>query len=243
MTMPMKRIKWVARTTMATALTAALLMSPGSFPASMVFSTPSTVYAATKVAPVAAPKGPAVLEKFKPLLAKNKDVVGWVTVPNTKIDYPVFKTRNNDYYLHRDINRKKSTPGVVFMDYRDSGNMTDRHTIIYGHHMKDGSMFATLKSYKDEAFYKANPIFSYSTLYGTSQYEIFSVYVAPSKLEIIETNFADDAAFLKFLNTRISKSMYGTTAKVSASDNVLTLITCSYEFTNARLVVHAKKIK
>lgn len=225
-------------------LSLALLLQAFPFSASPPpLVSPLSFYTSAYAAP-AVTQTPAkvVQERFKALLAKNNHLVGWINVPNTKIDYPVVKTRNNDYYLHRDINRKKSTAAAIFMDYRNTGTMTDRHSVIYGHNMKNGSMFGTLKSYKSEDFYKANPVFTYSTLYESSQWEVFSVYVATATLDINETNFPDDAAFQKFLNARISKAMYGTNTTVSVNDKILTLVTCSYEVKNGRLIVHAKKI-
>ncbi len=243
---PYKFMKQTSRFALLLAASMVVQLLPSDpLPLSLQTLQQTSVYASSAPSPAALQptvKAPTVQERFKKLLTKNNHLIGWVTLPNTKIDYPVFKTRNNDYYMTRDLNRKKSKAGSVFMDYRNTGNMTDRHTIIYGHNMKNGTMFGTLKAYKSEEFYKKNKVFTYSTLYETGQYEVFSVYVATASLSINEPNFADDAAFDKFLKERISKAMYGTTATVTAHDKVLTLVTCSYEVKNGRLIVHAKKI-
>lgn len=192
--------------------------------------------------PPQAPEPLVIQERFKGLVALNPDVIGWIHIANTKIDYPVAKSQDNDYYLHRNLNKKKYYPGTIFMDFRDIGDAEDRHTIIYGHNMKDGSMFGTLKKFKKKDFYEANRIIAYSTLYEDIQWEIFSAYVSPATLDLIPTEFADDADFMKFINERQRKSMYPADIEMNASDKILTLITCSYEIEDARFVIHARKI-
>ncbi len=199
---------------------------------------PSTAPATTTV-----PAPPVMLERFKALTAQNSDVIGWITIPNTKVDYPVVKSRNNDYYLHRDLNRKEYYPGTLFMDYRNTGDAKDRYGIIYGHNMKDGSMFGTLKKYKKKAFYEANRTFSYSTLYEETKWEIIAAYIAPATLELIKTDFKDDADFMAYMQTRLSKSMYPSDMELKPTDTFLTLITCTYEIKDARFVVHAKRVE
>ncbi len=184
-----------------------------------------------------------VLEKFKSLLEQNKDVVGWINLPNTKIDYPVAQSNDNDYYLHRNLDKKKYEPGTIFMDFRNDTFFEDRHSILYGHNMKNGSMFATLKLYKKEDFYNANRIFTYTTLYDETQWEVFAAYVSPPTLDLITTDFKDDQAFLDYIAIRQKQSKYAADIKILPTDKILTLITCSYEFNDARFVIHARKIE
>lgn len=195
------------------------------------------------VPPPEAPAEPVILSRFTPLLAQNEDVIGWLQIPNTQVDYPVAQSNDNDYYLHRDLNGKKSDPGTLFMDFRNAGDATDRHAIIYGHNMKNGSMFGTLRYYKKKDFYEANRVFTYSTLYEEVQWEIFAAYISPATLELIPTDFPDDKAFMDFLALRQSKSMYPADITLTPGDNILTLITCSYEFPDARFVIHARRVK
>lgn len=183
-----------------------------------------------------------VLDRFTALLALNADVVGWITMPNTQVDNPVVQSGDNDFYLHRDLNKAKFEPGTLFMDYLCHPNVTDRHTVIYGHNMKDGAMFGTLKYYKQEDFYNANRTFTYSTLYEASQWEIFAAYVSTPTMALVEMNFADDTAFLKFVEARYKQSKYAHDVVIEADDQIMTLITCSYEFPDARFVIHARKI-
>ncbi len=194
-------------------------------------------------APPPTPEPLVIQDRFKELLALNQDVIGWIHIANTKIDYPVAKSQDNDFYLHRDLNKKKYYPGTIFMDFRDIGDSEDRHTILYGHNMKDGSMFGTLKKFKKKDFYEANRILTYSTLYEDIQWEIFSAYVSPATLDLIPTEFADDADFMKFITVRQSKSMYPADIQLKPTDKILTLITCSYEIDDARFVLHARKVE
>ena len=183
------------------------------------------------------------LEKFEPLLKINEDIVGWVQVPNTKVNYPVVKTTDNDFYLHHNIKKEKSVAGSIFMDYRNNENVEDRNTIIYGHNMKDGSMFKDLVNYKKQEFLKENQTIEFSNLKDEMQWMIFSVYITDTNFNYIRTKFVDDEDYERFLNEISSKSMYDTQTNVSKEDQIVTLSTCTYEFKNARLAIHAKRVK
>lgn len=210
---------------------------------------PASTEAATEAPPpvietTSPPEKPKVIqERFKALVAQNDDVIGWINMPNTQVDYVVAKSRNNDYYLHRDLNKKKYDPGTIFMDYRNIGDAEDRHAIIYGHNMKNGSMFGTLKRYKKQDFYNANRFFTYSTLYEDTQWEIFAAYISPATLDIIQTDFVDDADFMNFVAVRQGKSMYPIDIELKPTDKILTLVTCTYEIRDARFVIHARKVE
>lgn len=197
--------------------------------------------------PEAAPEPPpapkTVLPKLAPYTAQNADVVGWIHMDNTLVDYPVAKSYDNDYYLHRNLAGESYYPGTVFMDFRNVGDAGDRHTILYGHNMKDGSMFGTLKKYKKKDFYDANRFFTFSTLYEETRWEIFAAYVSPATLDLIPTDFKDDAAFMAFLETRQSKSAYPNDITLKPTDHIMTLITCTYELRDARYVIHARRVQ
>jgi len=206
-------------------------------------STPSTVPESALSPVVNAPAVPTVQPRFTDLLEQNDDVIGWILIPNTKVDYPVAQSKNNDYYLHRDLNRKKSEPGTLFMDYRNSGDATDRHAVIYGHNMKNGTMFGSLRLFKKKEFYADNRRFTYSTLYEDTQWEIFSAYISPPTLDLIQTDFEDDTDFMAFITGRQKKSMYPTDLTLKPTDKILTLITCTYEIPDGRFVIHARKVE
>ncbi|MCB2289420.1 class B sortase [Clostridium sp. CS001] len=183
-----------------------------------------------------------ISEKYKPFITLNKDVIGWIKIPNTEIDYPVFKGDNNEFYLDHDPYKKSNNHGSIFMDFRNKGVAEELHTILYGHNMKDGSMFADLNKYKDLDFLDKNPIIEFSTLYEDIRWEIFSVYITDTTFDYIRTNFDKTEDRTIFLQHIKEKSKFHRDIAVSEKDTILTLSTCSYEFINARLVIHAKRI-
>lgn len=127
------------------------------------------------------------------------------------------------------------------MDFRNRVDLDDKHTIIYGHHMKNRTMFNDLNFFKEEEFFKANKTFKMKSLYKEYTYEIFSAHVYENDPYIIKTRF-NNSEFSLFIDTLKEKSKYKTDVKVEESDRVLTLITCSYDFKDARYIVHAKRI-
>ncbi len=181
-------------------------------------------------------------DKFNDLLRVNGDFVGWINIPDTEIDYPVVKGQDNEFYLKNGFDRKKNVSGAIFMDYRNSGNKEDRHVIIYGHNMKNGTMFKGLMNYKNRDFYNENRIVSFETGNGESLWEIFSVYVTGTEFYYIPTEFSNES-FHEFALTVGEKSMYDSAENLDEIEEILTLSTCSYEFDDARFVVHARRMK
>ena len=181
-------------------------------------------------------------KKFIELLKTNKEIVGWINVPNTKVDYPIVKTSNNNFYLNHNILKKEDSSGAIFMDFRNDIEIMDKNTILYGHNMKNGTMFKGLMKYKDEDFLKENKIISFSTLYEDIKWEIFSAYVTDTNFYYIQVNFKNSYEYESFLNNIKGKSMFDTSIDLNSSDNILTLSTCSYEFDDARFVIHAKRV-
>lgn len=170
----------------------------------------------------------------------NKDYRGWITIKNTNIDYPIVQSEDNSYYLNKDINKNYLPSGSIFLDFRNQ-MFNDKNTVIYGHYMKNQTMFGQLKNYKKEDFFNENKVISISTPNGDNlQYEIFSVYVTNSKDDYIKTMFEDDLEYEGFINDIINKSTFKSNTNITTKDKILTLSTCSYEFENARMVVHAK---
>lgn len=179
---------------------------------------------------------------FDSLIEVNADVIGWININNTDVDYPVLKTNNNDFYLDRNIYKEKASHGSIFMDFRNIGDGTDRHTIIYGHQMDDGTMFTSLNNFKDEKFLNNNKTFKLMLLNEVHTYEIFSAYVTDTSFYYIMTNFRTDDSFLSYVNKLKNKSYFNSDIVLNKNDKILTLSTCSYEFDNARFVIHAKKL-
>lgn len=190
-------------------------------------------------------KAPAVRfprDSFAAVLDINEDIVGRVSIDALDINYLVTQGLDNDYYLHMGYDRKKNSSGAIFLDYRCNIDLDPLkgHYILYGHNMKNGSMFHNLMQYKDEKFFYNNRIIRFDTLYEDYEWDIFSAYVTDTSFYFIDTTFKDDADWLDFLHTIQDKSIYPTNTQLSADDVILTLCTCTYEFDDARFVIHAR---
>ena len=187
------------------------------------------------------------------LLKENSDFKGWITVPNTKIDNPIYQTDNNDYYLNHNQQKQKSVYGALFFDSRNviTESETDKNLVIYGHHMKNGSMFANLTKYKQLSFYKQNPTIEFSTLYKKSTYKVYAAFVLnASKADdngyiynISRKSFIDDDDFDSWVDEARQRSLVDTGVDVKNGDNIITLVTCTYDFDNARFVVMAREVR
>ena len=182
------------------------------------------------------------LEHFLPLLEINEDVKGWISIAGTTIDYPIVQGEDNDYYLEHNIYREASKRGSIFMDYRNS-LQPNENLVIYGHEMKDGSMFGELTGYKQQSFYEDHRYISIYTFDDSSTWEVFSVYIYEPTDHFFKINFANEQEKIDFLTFIEQKSLYPTYSEVTAEDELLTLVTCTYEVHDGRLVVHAKKVK
>ena len=180
---------------------------------------------------------------FEQLHEINEDIVGWISIDGTSIDYPVVQARDNIYYLSHSVYKEESSAGTIFMDSRNGSSPLDKNTVLYGHHMKNGMMFHDLAFYKEAAFYKKHPYVEYGGVEGIGKWEVFSAYVTNTADNYIETQFDSDEDFEQFLERVVSKSLYHTGCEVKGADKILTLSTCSYEFDDARMVVHAKLVE
>ncbi|WP_115991706.1 class B sortase [Cohnella lupini] len=189
---------------------------------------------------------PAVMDsrtfnpRFTELVKRNKDIVGWVKIGDTRIDYPVTQAEDNEYYLGHDVNGNENAAGSIFMDYRNEVGGSGRHYILYGHDMKNKTMFADLLGYESRWNFENKPTIEFDTIYGDGTWIIFSAYTTDSSFDYIRTDFSSDAEFRTFLNTVKKKSLHESGVEVTADDVVLTLSTCSSAFDDARFVVHAK---
>lgn len=210
--------------------------------------TPQSQHVATSPITTIAPENSihlTIQDNFLPLLEENEDTVGWVKIDTTQVDYPVVQSSDNLYYIDHDFHKEPAREGAIFLD--NSCEIDDlfkqRHYVIYGHHMKDGSMFKALLKYKDAEYFHTNYLIEFDTLYGNYQWEVFSAYVTPTTFNYIDTTFLSDAAFLKFIRTCQGKSLHQNSIELKEDDVVLTLSTCCYDFEDARFVVQARLVK
>ncbi len=190
-------------------------------------------------APVQVPEE-RMIESYEKLLSINSDTVGWLTVPGTKIDYPIVQTSDNSYYLQRNFKRQKDYNGWVFMDYRNDPKTLDTNTIIYAHNRYySGVMFGTLGNVTKKNWYN-NPDLHYitfNTMHKKMTWLVFSVYSINVTSDYLYTNFNTNEEYQKFLTMITNRSMYYFGVPVSVGNKILTLSTCLDN--NKRLVVHA----
>ena len=165
-------------------------------------------------------------------------------VNGTNINYPIVQHNDNSYYLKRDIYKKKSSMGWVYLDYRNSKNEFDSNNIIYGHSMLNGTMFGTLKNVLTSNFRKNsdNMIISYDTPNGQYKFKIFSGYRVEYTTDYLKTDFESKKEFDSFVKLIRGRSTFKTNDKVVYGDKILTLSTCAGNG-KKRLVVHAVLIK
>lgn len=188
-------------------------------------------------------KPPIVRQAFSKLQQINPDIIGWVKIPNTVIDYPVLRGKDNEYYLTHSADREIVRNASIFMDYRNNVKIPDFNTVLYGHNMHDGTMFAYLSEYKRESFFKTHPFVYFDTPYIRGIWQVFSIYVTDTDFDYIRIGFKNADERAGFIDSICKKSIFLNNIKVTPEDRILTLSTCSYEFKNARTVIHAKLLR
>lgn len=179
---------------------------------------------------------------FEKLKEINDQIVAYLKVKATKIEYAVVQTHDNSYYLRKSLDKKYNVGGWIFADYKNKLDGTDKNIVIYGHNMKDNSMFGTLKNVLDENWYnkEENYIIDFITEKGHQKYQVFSVYKIEKEEYYIDTNFTYNE-FEDFIDTLKKRSVKDFNVEIGANDSILTLSTCA-DNNKYRVVLHAKKI-
>ena len=176
---------------------------------------------------------------FDALKQVNGDIIGWILFDNNGISYPILQGKDNEEYLYRLADGTKSKAGSIFMDAACSPDFSDAHTIIYGHNMKNLSMFGKLKWYRTKrGYYENNRYFTIYTPDRVLRYEIFSWYEANADDMVYQVGFQSDRFFLTFVEEMIKRSSRNTGVTVDENDKIVTLSTCSAN--GKRFVVHGK---
>lgn len=167
-----------------------------------------------------------------------KDCVAWIRFKHPSvIQYPVMKAKDNDYYLHRNLKGEYSFSGSVFMDYHNDKEMKDENTIIYGHNMANGTMFGSLKKYREKSYWKKHPYFYIYTRKGYRyKYKIYNVALVDPYSQIYVYEFGSDDLKEKYIHTWKKNGLYDTGVLPSYERKIVTLSTCQYHGTR-RLVV------
>ena len=217
-----------------------------SAPAETTVSTQATVPPTT--AATTPPTEPReILPRFLELYQKNSDLAGWLTIPGTRIDYPVMYSPDEpERYLHANFDAAYSFAGLPFLDAAcdtESGNR-----IIYAHNMLDGSMFRTLLKYQQKDFWQRNPVISFNTLYEEQEYEVVAAFY-DKVYKKSDTNFkfyqfydtSDQSSFDEAMAYYREHALYDTGVTAQCGDLFLTLVTCAYQTENGRFVVVARK--
>ncbi|GGE79499.1 SrtB family sortase [Priestia taiwanensis] len=170
----------------------------------------------------------------------NQDYIGWLSIGDTEIDYPVVQSVDNNFYLSHNFYKNKDFAGAIFMDYRNIMDDLDKNVILYGHNMKDGSMFGSLKNYLDIDYYSLHKRIKLEFQDNDYEFEIFSVYTT-TNTDWMNPHFSsqDQKNHLKQLE---NQSEVKTDVEVTEDDMILTLATCTVD-DDERLIVHAKLMK
>lgn len=195
-------------------------------------------------------KEPVILEKYADLYEENPDLTGWLSIEGMKIDYPVMQCEDDEYYLHHDFYGNEDKYGCLYVRERADVDTPGTNFIIYGHNMRDGSMFGDLDLYKDEAFFEEHSVISFDTLYEERTYEIVAVFLSRVYREDEEVfkyyDFYDahtPEEFQDFYENIKSMSLYDTKVTAKYGDTFITLSTCAYHVEDGRLVVVAKRVE
>ncbi len=219
---------------------------------------PETTAPVTVTEAATYPAEPAEVQpKYRAVYNENNDFVGWITVPNTAIDHPVYQGEDNDFYLRRDANKAYLRHGSIFMDYRNSVSEFNRNTILYGHNYLDSTMFSDLENYKDIEFYKTAPVITFNTIYKDCQWKVFAVFLTTASPELDNGYvfnyiypFMTEENFVDFIAEVQKRSLYRTGVDILPTDKILTLSTCTRDLDlsankqeDARLVVMARLVR
>lgn len=179
------------------------------------------------------PKGdPEIIDvDFESLYDLNEDVIAWIYCANTKINYPIVQSSNNDYYLYRLLDGTSNSNGSIFMDYRNAADFSDDNTLIYGHNMQTGAMFGNLMNYKRQSFYEEHPYIYIITPDQTYRLDLFAGCVVDSISDVYSKTLSEGQ-----IREMIANSTFN--SKISyPTHNIVTLSTCTYEYDDARYVV------
>ncbi len=190
-----------------------------------------------------------IFKETKNLKKLNSDFVGILTIPDTIINYPVMYTKGKDYYLRRSFDKKSSTAGSLYIDKYNTISPKDDNLIIYGHNMKNGSMFHELLNYKEEEFYNNHKYFYFTTDEVKEKYEIVSMFVSKVFYKTDNVfkyykfyNASNEEEFNYYKENILKLSLFDTKVELNYKDKFITLSTCDYSIDNGRFVVIGKLI-
>ena len=212
----------------------------------------TTPYAAPveNAVPAPTPELSPIQVDFNELRGECRDIVGWLYSEGTKINYPIVQSMTDNpstaeyYYLYRDIHGNYSGNGTPFLDVQCAGDFSDYNSIIYGHHMNDGSMFASLDGYRKDgdSYYQQHPILYLNTPGQNYRVELFAGYLTDADSSTYTVSFPDTSSFLLYCQDMKAKSNFHSDVEIQAGDRIVTLSTCAYDWYDARYVVQGKLV-
>ncbi|MFQ9150692.1 MAG: class B sortase [Blautia sp.] len=180
---------------------------------------------------------------FDSLKKINSDLVGWLLIDSLGISYPVVQTDNNDYYLHKTFEKKDNFAGCLFIEYQNHSDFSDNNTIIYGHNMKNGSMFGKLRKILEDGVYSKDPYFWIYTEEKVYKFHVFSARTVNVDSESYTLQFATPEDFQNYLNDVSGKSeLKCDQVSVDANDKIVTLSTCTGD-ESTRFVIQGKLVR
>ena len=197
--------------------------------------------------PANTPSDQKVLASALPYLQQNPDTVGWLKIGSI-IDTPVVQGEG-EFYLHHNFYGQESSAGTVFLDEECSISPKSEHMVLYGHNMKNGTMFGELDRYRDLSYLKANPVITFDTLYEEGKYVVVAVYDIsgetedPHFMQMLRFDFVDNEDFMTFYFDARWKSYFKVPVDVQYGDKLLSLITCSYSLYDGRLIVMLRELR
>lgn len=195
-----------------------------------------------------APDNVTAFEKYADVYAQNSDLVGWVSIPGTRIDYPVMQTKDSpDFYLKHAFDKSYSSYGVPYLQENCDIGISD-NLVLYGHHMNNGSMFSDLCKYENEDFYREHKTICFDTLDRFGEYEVIAAFKTVAYSEdgfkyYYFVNAENQAAFEEYVAKCKELALYDTGITAEYGDQLITLSTCEYSRTNGRMVVVAKLLE
>lgn len=179
---------------------------------------------------------------FESLYKINDEIVAWIRIDNTEINYPVARAEDNEFYLQHLYNKKYNVTGSIFIDYRTNKDFSSDNTILYGHNLRNNTMFGSLKKYKKVSYFEAHKYVWLITPKATYQYEIYAAYEFDSAKERHIINFNSEDSFQDYLDRIKARSILSSNLEVSTKDHLLTLSTCTEDPTSERFTVVAKRV-
>lgn len=176
---------------------------------------------------------------FEGLKSQNEDITGWIDIPGTTITYPVVQAADNDYYLNRGINRLRSGSGAIFMDCRNSAGLSDDNTIIYGHNMRNGSMFGSLRKYKESEYRDSHPYVDYYMPGQRIRYVIYACYEEDAVEERFPVSFPSEEDQSAYVQSALRRSWVSTEIQPEPGSHTMMLSTCTGNGYTKRWVIQA----